>query len=87
MENRFAVGDTVVFVPDARTVGWHQHSFARWGIYPGYRGVVTAVEGRAIVVDNKDEFAIDAGQFKASAEIGPEEAERLRADWEGRLSR
>jgi hypothetical protein len=87
MRTRFGVGDAVVFVPDRRTIGWHQHSFERWGIYPGYRGVVTSVEGPALVVDNKDGFAIDASQFRTTSEVSLEEAERLRANWEAQLPR
>lgn len=81
MGNTFALGDEVVFVPDARTVGWHQHSFQRWGIYPGFRGIVTAIEGDAIVVDGKSEPAISAGQFRLGSEVSVEESERLKRAW------
>lgn len=80
--NRFAVGDRVVFVPDKRTIGWHQHSFLRWGLYPGYRGVVTAVEGDAVVVDGKSDFALSHLCFKRSEEVSEQESAALRETWE-----
>ena len=77
----FSLGDEVVFVPDTRTIGWHQHSFERWGVYPGFRGIITSIEGSAIVVDGKSEWAMDASQFKASKEVSAEEVEKLKRDW------
>lgn len=77
----FSLGDEVVFVPDARTIGWHQHSFRRLGIYPGFRGIITSIEGNAIVVDGKAEFAINGDQFMPGRDVSVEECEKLRRAW------
>ena len=55
-------------------------SFHRWGIYPGYRGVVTEIEGHGISVDGK-EF-LNWADFRPANEVTEEEAARLRAEWE-----
>ena len=40
----FKIGDSVKFIPSERFKCWHQESFYRLNIYPGYIGKVTKIE-------------------------------------------
>ncbi len=51
----FKIGDKVKFNPSDHCKGWHQESFKRLGIHPGYIGKVTRIEKEMFIYldDNK----------------------------------
>jgi hypothetical protein len=83
--NPFSVGDSAVFTPDRRTVGWYQHAFERWAVYPGYMGTVTRVESDEVELDGKSECAMHWSQFRSSAEISQSERQQLVDEYRRRL--
>jgi len=40
----FKIGDRVKFSPSDHCKGWHQESFDRLRIHPGYAGIITKIE-------------------------------------------
>jgi len=83
--NPFRVGDQVVFTPDQRTVGWYQHSFERWGIYPGYVGRVTQVVNDKIELDGNPESTMYWSQFQLASEVSTAEREAMVSEYKRRI--
>lgn len=84
-DNPFKVGDRVVFTPEERTIGWYQHSFERWAIYPGYEGDVTRIDTDQVELDTKTESAMHWSQFRFLADVSESEREQMVADYRGRV--
>lgn len=80
-KNPFNVGDLAVFTPDERTVGWYQHSFERWAIYPGYEGTVTRIDADQVELDGKSDSAMHWSQFRPAADVSQSERDQMAADY------
>ena len=64
----FKVGEIVIFSPSDHCRGWHQESFERLRIYPGYKGRITRIEkGKFIYLDD-DKGGFNWIEFNKSAE-------------------
>jgi len=82
-KNPFQIGAQVVFLPDARTIGWHQHSFDRWRLYPGDTGTISEiVDGQYVIVDQKKDAALHWSQFRPSDTVSQADIDvaRIRKD-------
>lgn len=80
-ENPYSEGTAVVFMPDKRTTGWHQHSFERWGLIPGQEYKVSAVRGDKVEVNGNPEATMHWSQFKPAATVSEEEREHAAAEF------
>jgi hypothetical protein len=83
--NSFREGDEVIFAPDQRTIGWYQHSFDRWQIFPGYYGKVTKVEGDQVTIDDKSEATMHWSQFRRASEVASSDREQMVPDYKRRV--
>lgn len=83
-KNPFHVGDKVVFAPNERTLGWHQHSLERWGLLPGQEGTVSQVSGDHVEIDDNAESGMHWSQFKPADAVTTEEREQMRRTFESR---
>lgn len=54
----YKIGDKVKFEPSEHCKGWHQESFDRLRIYPGYIGKITKIEKDLFIFldDNRGGF-------------------------------
>jgi hypothetical protein len=81
MDTGFAVGDLVVFLPDAETIRRYGAAFARLRIYPGYMGpVVRVTSGLVRVGDTLKSWP--ATQFQRADRFDPSEiaAQRIAGE-------
>ena len=78
--NPYRVGDELVFVPDDRTRGWYQNAFDRWGVYPGYIGVVTRITESDVELENNAEAAMHWSQFRYARQVPVAEREAMAAE-------
>jgi hypothetical protein len=81
----FAEGERVVFVPDDHAIGWYQHAFERWGIFPGYVGAVTRVEGDQVELDGKGDCAMHWSQFKREKDVSTQAREAMLDEYQRRI--
>ncbi len=72
MDPAFAIGDVVVFTPDAATVRRYGAAFARLRIYPGYVGPVERITAGLVRVGGTRK-AWPATQFRLLASFAPGE--------------
>jgi hypothetical protein len=82
-KNPFRVGMSAVFLPDERTVGWHQHSFDRWELFPGDAGTITdVVDGAYVVLDGRQDAAMHWSQFRAADSVPQAERDAARLKYD-----
>jgi hypothetical protein len=62
--NPFKIGDTVVFAPDARTLGWVWPTLERIRLKPGDVGVITRIEREDFIYLDDERGGLHWESFK-----------------------